>query len=193
MNIDKKDHFLAAFPGFKSGPDALLRDILESSHVMTCSARTQIYMEGDTCTHIAFILKGDIRIFKNSEQGREITLYEIGKGETCILNASCILSGSSYPAFATTLSETDMLMLPASVLRRAMNRFEEMRTFVFSLLSHRLSDVMSLVEEIVFGKLDERLQNYLIEKSENDRLVTTHQVIASDLGSSREVISRLLT
>ena len=132
------------------------------------------------------------RVFKIGQTGREITLYEIGPGETCILNASCILSGRTYPAHAVALSDITALMVPAEVFRRLVREHEEMRDFVFTLLSQRLTGVMELVEEIAFGRMDERLREYLIERSQNDRLEVTHQKVANDLGTSREVVSRIL-
>jgi CRP/FNR family transcriptional regulator len=131
-------------------------------------------------------------VFKVGETGREITLYEIGPGETCILNASCILSGRTYPANAVSLTNVDLLLIPSTDFRRLVDEHEAMRDFVFNLLSRRLSGVMELVEEVAFGRLDERLMEYLVEKSENNLLETTHQKIANDLGTSREVVSRLL-
>ena len=131
-------------------------------------------------------------MFKIGETGREITLYEIGPGETCILNASCILSGSTYPAHAVAASEVTVLIVPANEFRGMVKDHEEMRDFVFTMLSRRLAAVMELVEEITFGSLDKRLMEYLAEKAQNNVLETTHQRIANDLGTSREVVSRLL-
>jgi CRP/FNR family transcriptional regulator len=85
-----------------------------------------------------------------------------------------------------------MLLIPSIAFRRLVDEHEEMRDFVFTLLSRRLSGVMELVEEVAFGRLDERLMEYLVEKSENNVLESTHQKIANDLGTSREVVSRLL-
>ena len=184
--------FVKAFPAFRSGPEALLKELLAVSRRQVVPSGTQIYHEGDVCSAIAFVLSGDIRVFKIGQTGREITLYEIGPGETCILNASCILSGRSYPANAVTLSDTVLFLVPSAEFRRLVSEHEKVRDFIFTLLSHRLTGVMELVEEVAFGHMDERLLDYLVEKSENNRLETTHQKIANDLGTSREVISRLL-
>jgi CRP/FNR family transcriptional regulator len=127
-----------------------------------------------------------------SESGREITLYEIYAGDICVLNASSILSNTRLPANAATISETSVLLLPAQNFLNMMAMHEEMRAFVHSHINERLASIMSLVSEIVFGKLDERLISYLLEKSENSKLRITHQKIANDLGTSREVVSRLL-
>ncbi len=187
-----KNDFIRAFPSFKKSSDGLVNGLLSVSQRKTVPAGSQLYAEGDACSGIAFVLSGEIRVYKIGQTGREITLYEIGPGETCILNASCILSGTSYPAHAVTLAETNLLIVPSEIFRRLVREHETMRDFVFTLLSRRLSGVMELVEEVAFGRMDERLHEYLIEKSGNNRLEATHQKIANDLGTSREVVSRLL-
>ena len=188
----KPPDFTKAFPAFKKGPDKLIRDLLSVSQEKTIPAGAQIYRSGDACSSIAFVLSGEIRVYKIGQTGREITLYEIERGETCILNASCILSGSSYPAHAVTTTDVNLLLTPSESFRKLVDEHESMRDFVFTLLSQRLSGVMELVEEVAFGRMDERLIDYLLEKSENNRLEATHQKIANDLGTSREVVSRLL-
>ncbi|OGW32900.1 MAG: hypothetical protein A2X58_03200 [Nitrospirae bacterium GWC2_56_14] len=186
------NEFIKTFPVLSSSRDSLVKELLAASRVQDVPAGSRLYAEGDACAAIAFVLDGEIRVYKISESGREITLYEIGQGETCILNASCILSGTSYPANAVTLTPTRILLIPSTIFRKLMGEHEQLREFVFSLLSLRLSSVMELVEEVAFARMDQRLLDYLVEKSENDRLETTHQKIANDLGSSREVVSRLL-
>jgi len=185
-------NFIKTFPAFKKGPDALVKDLLSISREKSIPSGSQIYVAGDACSAIAFVLSGEIRVYKVGQTGREITLYEIGPGETCILNASCILSGTAYPAHAIAASDVDLLLVPSEAFRRLVDEHETMRDFVFALLSSRLSGVMELVEEVAFGRMDERLIEYLVEKSENNILEATHQKIANDLGSSREVVSRLL-
>lgn len=184
--------FLKSFPAFRSSPLDLLKDMLSAGRQQAIPRDSPVYAEGDACQAIAFVLSGEIRVYKIGESGREITLYEIGPGETCILNASCILGNTTYPANAVTTSDAIVLLVPSSVFGRLMAEQKEMRDFVFSLLSQRLTTVMALVEEVAFGRMDQRLREYLIERSGNNRLETTHQKIANDLGTSREVVSRLL-
>jgi CRP/FNR family transcriptional regulator len=180
-----------AFPFLKNN-SRLIREFAEQGLFKTLLPSTLIYAEGDSCGQIAFVLKGEIRVFKASASGREITLYEIGRGDTCILNASCILSNTGYPANALSLVKTEVLLLPALVFRQLLETYQEMRVFVYTMLSYRLTLVMNLVEEIVFNRMDNRLFDYLVECSENGIVSRTHQRIANDLGTSREVVSRLL-
>jgi CRP/FNR family transcriptional regulator len=191
MSQISKEDLKELFPAFRNNPE-LLTDILSHSMLRSFTGEQVIYSEGDACSAIALVISGEIRVFKIGEGGREITLYEIERGETCILNASCILSKMSYPAHAVTVIETELLLIPAPDFRALLARYEDMRDFVFNLLSRRLTSVMALVEEIAFRRMDLRLLEYLEEKSEDGALNSTHQKIANDLGTSREVVSRLL-
>jgi CRP/FNR family transcriptional regulator len=187
-----REEFTAIFPVFRQKDGVLLDKIMSDASYRTFSENDQIYMQGDRCSGIAFLLSGEIRVFKISEGGREITLYQIFPGETCILNASCILSHQLYPANATAMADGTMLYLPQKVFLGLMAEFEAMRAFIFSLFSQRFNEIIELIEAVTFGRMDIRLKDYLVEKSENHQLQTTHQKIANDLGTSREVVSRLL-
>ncbi len=155
------------------------------------------FHEGDACTHVALVGNGSIRVYKAGESGREITLYHVRAGETCILTASCVLAGMSYPAAAVAESQTDAVIFPAPVFRDWVASMATVRDFVFQTLATRMADLMALVEEITFNKMDKRLAEYLCQRFENEgRPITvlhvTHEQIATELGSAREVVSRLL-
>jgi CRP/FNR family transcriptional regulator len=184
--------FQNVFPAFKNEREALLDRLLGAAVSKNFSCGAPLYFEGDRCAGIGFLLSGEIRVFKIGESGREITLYEIFPGETCILNASCLLSRQPYPAHATGTSDGTILFIPDQLFLRCMAESDAMRNFIFSLFSKRFNEIIELLEEVTFGKLKERLTDYLIEKSSNDLLPASHQTIANDLGTSREVISRLL-
>ncbi len=187
-----RNEFVEIFPAFRNSSESLITELLSIARYQTFPENKVIYTEGDACSAIALLLSGEIRVYKIGESGREITLYEIERGDTCILNASCLLSKTSYPAHAITTVEGEMLLITATDFRRLITQYEDMRNFVFALLSQRLTSVMTLVEEIAFSRMDERLMDYILEKSEDNILYATHQKIANDLGTSREVVSRLL-
>jgi CRP/FNR family transcriptional regulator len=192
MNTITHSEFIDTFHALRNAPEQDIKDILSKAIIRPFPAGTLIYTEGDSCSAIAFLLSGEIRVYKAAEGGREITLYEIGRGETCILNASCILSDTTYPANAVSTKEGAMLLVPSEHFRVLMETSMEVRHFVFDIMSRRLAAVMALVEEVAFGRMDIRLKEYLKEKSEQGTLKSTHQRIADDLGTSREVVSRLL-
>lgn len=185
------DAITQTFPFLKPTP-AIAQDLLTCGTLRAIPANTTLYQEGDTCQQIAFLLAGEVRVFKASESGREITLYEIGPGDTCILTASCILSNFGYPANAVTVEPCQALLLPAQEFMRLLETHRPLRTFVDTMLSHRLAAIMLLIEEVVFNRLDRRLFEYLVERSEDGYINRTHQRIANDLGTSREVVTRLL-
>ncbi len=133
-------------------------------------------------------------MFKLAESGREITLYRVERGECCILTASCMLSRRPFPANATVESNLDALLIPEAHVQRWMSSSESWRRFLWNLLAKRLGDVISLVEEVAFRRMDERLCEYLTaHASERGPVIqATHGQIAADLGTSREVVSRVL-
>lgn len=190
--IYQKSDFLEIFPYFRNAPKELVDDIISSSKYESAPENLVLKREGDELSEFVLLLSGEKRIYKESGAGREITLYEIGPGDICVLNASCLLSNTKLPANAASLTEVGMLLMPASDFLDIMARYKEMRSFVFRRINDSIVSIMSLITEVTFGKMDERLSDYLIEKSENYKLKTTHQKIAADLGTSREVVSRLL-
>lgn len=186
------DTFMTIFPSFRLSSLDLIENILYASTRKSFNKNDFLYIEGDQCNGIGLFLEGEVRVFKTSESGREITLYEMFAGDTCILNASSILSNSYYPANAQCVTDVSALLLPKSVFLELISGYEAMRNFIFNLFSQRLATMIEVVDEIAFRKMDLRLKDYLIEKADNDVVNLTHQQIANDLGSSREVISRLL-
>ncbi len=192
MGSVKKDRFLEIFPFFRNASQSLVESILSLSRHNKIPGNMLIKLEGDQCQDFVLMLSGEKRIYKVGDSSREITLYEIGSGDICVLNASCILSNTKLPANAATTSETEVLLLSSQHFLDMIAGYEEMRAFVHSHINAGMTSIMTLVSEIVFGKMDERLINYLTEKSENNNLKRTHQHIAQDLGTSREVVSRLL-
>lgn len=192
MNALSAERFLKLFPLLQKAPESLIREILITGSCEHFHTNAIILSEGQECNNLGLMLSGKNRIYKLSETGKEITLYEIGPGEFCILNASSILSNSPCPANADSITEVEMLLIPARVFRSLVVEYEEMRSFVFKLIHQIVATTLELVAEVAFRRMDERLMDYLVEKSENNSLFITHQKIANDLGTAREVISRLL-
>jgi CRP/FNR family transcriptional regulator len=152
-----------------------------------------VFVEGDEVNAIALLASGAVRVYKVGETGREITLYRFGIGESCILTANAILSQQMFSAIATVEQHAEAAMIPAVVFREWVQRYDLWRDFVFTLLSQRLSSVMEIVDEVTFRRMDIRVAVLLLERGKANNLVSmTHQEIAAELGSSREVISRIL-
>ena len=152
-----------------------------------------IFLEKDNCTFFALLLSGRVRVFKEGESGREVTLYRFEKGESCILTVSCILSDSLYPALAVAEEDSEAFLIPANVFREWVSRFDPWRKYVFEILAKRLSSVIMVVEEVAFRRVDSRIAELLINEADKGQTVhLTHQQIAAEIGTSREVVSRIL-
>ncbi len=187
-----KNTFLEIFPFFQKGAPEVVSDILSCARYDALPANTMMQLEGRPCDSLGLMLSGVKRIYKASGRGREITLYEVGPGESCILNASCILSNVDCPVNAISVTDVSMLSVSAKDFRGLIGKYEEMRTFIFAAISQNFASIVELMKEVAFRNMDERLLDYLVEKSEEGKLIATHQKIANDLGTAREVISRLL-
>ncbi|HEY6572087.1 MAG TPA: Crp/Fnr family transcriptional regulator, partial [Candidatus Eisenbacteria bacterium] len=143
------------------------------------------------------LVSGRMRVYKLGENGHEITLYHVGAGEACPLNVSCILSDRPVPAMARVEEDVEAIVVPAAEFRSWMARHESLRTFVFQTFASRLSEMMSLVEEVAFRRMDQRLARRLhdilmLEEAPRESVEITLAELASDLGTAREVVSRLL-
>ena len=150
--------------------------------------------EGQHCSHLAMLLDGTARVYKLSSSGREVTLYRIFSGESCVLTASCIMNDDAFPAIAVTETAVRAILIPPDRVLDWFCREPEWQRFIFGLLSHRLSDIISVVEEVAFKRIDVRLAEQFSRVLANGEttLNKTHAELAADLGSSREVISRIL-
>jgi CRP/FNR family transcriptional regulator len=154
-----------------------------------------ILREGQVCSSVPFVLEGSIRVFKSAESGREITLYRVGAGESCILSAGCGSALAAFPASVVAESATSAAFFPSETVRRLFAEGASFRNFVLDQYSRRMAEVMELVEEVAFRRVDERLAQWLRERCSADpsrRLVATHQELADHVGTSREVVSRIL-
>ena len=175
-----------------AGPQ-LVREFQQVAFMTKIPSGHDVFLEGDRVDAIALLISGVVRVYKIGETGREITLYRFGNGESCILTANAILSQKTFPAIAVVERDAEAVMIPADVFRQWVTKYDLWREFVFELLSQRLSSVMAIVEEVAFRRMDERLASLLLSRARvQNPMRITHQEIAAELGSSREVISRLL-
>ena len=187
------DRIIAGMPFLKEASPAFVEEFRKTTFLAHIPAGRDVFLEGDRIEAIAILISGHVRVYKVGETGREITLYRFGNGSSCILTANAILNQTTFPAIATVEQDAEAVMIPANVFREWVSRHEIWRSFVFDLLSQRLSTVMAVVDEVVFHRMDRRVAGLLMERGRNQNpLRITHQEIASELGSSREVISRLL-
>lgn len=172
---------------------AFAREFQQTVFMTRIPAGHDVFLEGDQVEAIALLISGVVRVYKVGETGREITLYRFGNGSSCILTANAILSQRTFPAIATVEQDAEAVMIPSGQFREWVRRYDPWRDFVFDLLSQRLSSVMAIIDEVAFHRMDRRVASLLLNQARKQNPVRiTHQEIASELGSSREVISRLL-
>ncbi len=153
-----------------------------------------IFGEGQQCGGLPLVLQGAVKVFKRSETGREIVLYRVGRGETCILTSSCLLGGSDYNADGVAEGALRLALLPPSLFQRMIAESPSFRHFLFSMLSSRLSDLMERVERLAFHRIDRRIAEFLVERADAGfhSVAMTHQRIADEIGSVREMVTRTL-
>ena len=182
-----------ALPFLQRAEEALKQELRQKAQFAKIPAGHDVFVDGDRVDGIALLLSGVVRVYKIGETGREITLYRFGLGQSCILSANAILSQKSFPAIATVEEDAEAVMIPAQVFREWVNKYDLWREFVFDLLSDRLSTVMAVVDEVVFRRMDRRIASLLLNQARvQNPMRITHQEIAAELGSSREVVSRIL-
>jgi CRP/FNR family transcriptional regulator len=193
INQDQIKRISLVLPILQQANTQLIREFQQDAFLAKISKGRDVFLEGSQVDAIALLISGVVRVYKIGETGREITLYRFGNGQSCILTANAILSQKTFPAIATVEKEAEAVMIPADAFRDWVMRYDPWREFVFELLSQRLSTVMAIVDEIAFRRMDARIASLLIARAQTQNpLLITHQEIASELGSSREVISRLL-
>jgi CRP/FNR family transcriptional regulator len=182
-----------SFPFLSAAPPALGERLVATGTRVSLAAGHHVCHEGNPCAHLPMVLAGTARVYKLGETGREITLYRVEAGQTCILTASCILSDRRFPAFASCETDVEALAIPAAAVRDWLVTSAEWRGFIFGLVALRLAGVISVVEEVAFRRMDRRVAEYLARGLPSTVVIaTTHQQMAYDLGTSREVVTRIL-
>ena len=152
-----------------------------------------IASEGQPCKQLALLLDGQVRVYKLAYSGREITLYRIDPGNSCVLTASCVMSDQPFPAIAEAETDIEAIIIPSVYASAWMTKSEVWNSFIFGLVSQRLADVIALLEEVAFQRMNVRIASFILAKVQQGRSIKiTHNEVAAELGTSREVVSRIL-
>ena len=157
LDQEHYDQIAEALPFLKKKDSEPAREFRQAAYYTRIGAGKDIFVEGDAVQAIALMLSGNVRVYKIGENGREITLYRFGLGESCILTASAILNQQRFPAVALVESEAEAIMIPADTFRDWVRRYDEWRDFIFELLAQRLASTMAIVDEVVFHRMDARV------------------------------------
>ncbi|NOY63171.1 MAG: Crp/Fnr family transcriptional regulator [Gammaproteobacteria bacterium] len=192
-NPEQQQRLIQNFPLLADSSPDFRNDFFRNATLMQIPAGHTVASDGNECRRLALVVSGMVRVYKLADSGREITLYRISCGDSCVLTASCIMSDTPFPAIAVTESDVEALLIPSKQVHEWMSESKPWGAFIFSLISKRLADVIAVLEDVAFHRMDERIAAYLIAIAPRGPTVNiTHHEIASDLGTTREVVSRIL-
>lgn len=181
---------LARFPMFGGMPADRLDELLSTAPLRHVKAGRVVFERKTRCEGFPLLLEGSVRVTTRSSSGREIVLYRVGPGEGCILSGGCLLGRNDYTAGGVAESDVTLLLISRAVFEEFILKFPPFRHFVFEMYGSRLAEVMEMVDEVAFRKLDTRLARLLVQRG--PVVDATHQNLADELGSVRVFISRLL-
>ena len=185
-----RTRLLQCYPVLTDLSAAKVDTLLANSMLVSLQVGTVVFDENQPCQGFPLLLSGSVRVIKAAANGRELQLYRVATGESCILTSSCLLGHAAYPARGIVDQDVEMLVLPPASFKDLVASHPPFRDYIFSLFSERLTDLMQLVTAVAFQKLDQRLAALLVARP--TPIISTHQALADELGSAREMVSRLL-
>ena len=181
------------FPVLRSCDPKIQKHISAEVQLKPYPANERIFFEGQECHRFILVIKGNLRVQKVANNGHEIVLYHLHPGEYCRLTNICLLGRQHFPAEAITETNVELLTMPKHAFQEALDNCPEFRDEVFASIDDALNDLVTLVQEVAFGQLDHRLAQLLLKATKTkSTLHVTHQEVAMELGTAREVVSRLL-
>ena len=186
--------FRKTFPFYDNMSEGDKSTFIRTSHKMSFKAGTNIH-DGNECTGIILISSGTLRVYIISDEGKEITLYRLFPGDTCILSASCVLDEITFDVFIDAEEDSDCVVIGGCAYENLSNRMPEAKIFALETALQRFSDVVWVMQQILFMSMDKRLSIFLLDeaaKTGSDTIKLTHEQIAKYIGSAREVVSRML-
>lgn len=195
MNNDQLiDLLKKTFPFWNKISEEDQETLIRSSHDVHFEKGTHIH-DGDKCTGVILIKTGFLRLFLLSERGKEVTLYRLFPGDMCILSACCVLNSITFDVFIDSEENSECVIIDGNAYAMIANRMPEVKIFAYETALHRFSDVMWVMQQILFMSMDKRLAIFLLDESAktgNDTIHLTHEQIAKYMGSAREVVTRML-
>lgn len=189
--LDEGLGWLSAFPELSGLDENARAKLRKFARIVEAPVGTIGYRETDPCNAYVMRLAGRSRVYKMSGTGREILLYRVAAGETCVLTTTCLLGHSRYPASTVVEEPIRDVLIPAPAFHELMVESDVFRRFVLNNYGNLISDLIVLLEEVAFSSIGARLAKQLLEIPDSE-LSTTHQQLADAIGSAREVVSRQL-
>jgi CRP/FNR family transcriptional regulator len=171
---------------------SLRKEMLEGVRAMRFPAGQVLFSAGQGCQGLPLVMGGRIKVQMTGVSGHSIVLYRLEADDICTLSIGCLMTGRAYKAEAVVEEEAQALMIPRSVFERLMDQSVGFRLGIMESYGRRLDDLMLLVEEVAFRRMDQRLEEWLLVRAARGPVIITHQELAVELGTAREVVSRLL-
>jgi CRP/FNR family transcriptional regulator len=168
------------------------RQLEAAARRVSVPSGTTVFAPGASAEHMMLVLSGSVRVQHVSESGRQIVLYRVQAAETCIMTTSCLMTHDAYSAEGVTETEVEAVMVPRRTFDALLGTAPAFRALVFDSYAKRLTDLFLVIEDVAFQRMDIRLAQKLLALEANGRVEITHQQLAVELGSAREVVSRLL-
>ena len=188
------DLFKENFPFWDNLCENDKETFINSSHHIEFAKGTNIH-NGNECTGIILIRRGSLRLYILSDEGKEITLYRLFPGEMCMLSASCVLNNITFDVFVDAEENSECIVVGGCAYAALAERSDEAKIFALETALSRFSDVMWVMQQILFMSMDKRLAIFLLDeisKGTEDTIHLTHEQIAKYMGSAREVVTRML-
>lgn len=186
---------LAKYPALTRDADDACWNMLNQAKLVSFDANTVLFHEAMECKHLMLIVSGQVRVYKNSPEGREVTLYRVEPGQLCVHNLNNLVNGLSYPIMAQTETEMQGLVISRQLFQKALEESTSFRNYVLRTLTERLSHMVDLVSGFAFDRLDLRIAcwlNHQYEVNCGKPITITHSELAQELGTTREMVSRIL-
>lgn len=190
LNPEFLDRARAAFGALDRLEPALLDQVKSGGEEVQMPSGSWLFRLGDRCDGFGFVIDGRVKVSVSSESGREMVLYRVRPGESCTVTVSCLINNNPYPAVGIAEEDLVAVSIPQALFNDLVERSPVFRQFVLEVFSTRVNHLMELINEVAFNKLDQRLASRLLELG--PVVTMTHQEIAGELGTSREIVSRLL-
>ena len=187
------NELLRAFPALRSLDAKALETAVASSAVVQLDPGTRVFEVGQICERFLLVIEGSVRVHLLDVDAHEIVLYRVRAGQTCILTTAALLGSNPYAAFAVTEAPTKAATLPMDTFASLMEHSASFRRFVFAAYGERIVDLMQVVSNVAFTRIQARLARCLLDRADKTGVVSmTHDAIAVELGTAREVVSRNL-
>ena len=183
------------FPFWDKLTDNQREKLIEVSHPLSVKAGTVVHNGNMDCLGLLLLQSGQLRIYTLSEEGREVTLYRLFELDICLFSASCVMPSVQFEVVIEAEKDTELIVIPSCLFKNLMEDSAPVANYANQLISSRFSEVMWLMEQVMWKSFDKRLAKFLLEESaleDTNVLKITHEKIANHIGSAREVVTRML-